>query len=125
MNSPVVVMEPADFDAWLVGQQGGAEGSTGDAVARGEELATSMGCISCHSTDGTQLVGPTWQGLFGREVTLEDGTTVTADEEYLRQAILDPNAQIVQGFAPAMPAYEGMLTEEQISDLIAYIQTLE
>lgn len=125
MNSPVVVMEPADFDAWLVGQQGGAEGSTGDAAARGEELATSMGCISCHSTDGTQLVGPTWQGLFGREVTLEDGTTVTADEEYLRQAILDPNAQIVQGFAPAMPAYEGMLTEEQISDLIAYIQTLE
>lgn len=123
MNSPVIVVEQAEFDAWIAEQQGADQG--GDAVARGEQLATEKGCISCHSIDGTTMVGPTWQGLAGHEVTLADGTTVTADAEYLRNAIVDPNAQVVQGFQPVMPSYENVLTEEEIEALIAYIQSLE
>lgn len=125
MNSPVIVVEQADFDAWVVSQQQGGAAGGQDAAAQGQELATSMGCISCHSTDGTQVVGPTWKGLFGHEVTLADGATVTADEEYLRQSIINPNGQIVQGFQPVMPSYEGTLTEEQIAALIAYMKTVQ
>lgn len=124
MNSPVVVMEQADFDAWVVEQQQGAT-QTGDLVTRGENLATEKGCISCHSVDGTAMVGPTWKGLSGRETMLADGSTITADTEYLRNAIVNPNAEVVQGFQPVMPSYDGVLTDEEIDAIIAYIESLK
>ncbi len=123
MNSPVVVVEPEEFEIWLISQQNAGE--TGDSVTRGKALAETMGCLSCHSTDGTTLVGPTWKNMYGHEVTLIDGTRVMVDELYLRRAILQPNDEIVEGFQPIMPSYEGLLTEEQIADLIAYMKSLE
>jgi mono/diheme cytochrome c family protein len=98
-----------------------------DPVARGQMLVQNQGCVACHSTDGTTLVGPTWQGVYGHEVTLADGTTVVADEEYLRESIVDPNAQIVEGFFPGiMPGnYRDMLSDEDIDAIIAYIRTLQ
>jgi len=85
MNAPVRVVEPSEFDAWLEDQT--AEPS-GDAAERGEEVAQQFGCLSCHSADGSQGVGPTWLGVFGSEKNLTNGTTVTVNEEYLRQSIL-------------------------------------
>jgi cytochrome c oxidase subunit 2 len=98
-----------------------------DPVERGQKWAEVNGCISCHSLDGSKLVGPTWKGLAGEEVTLAEGSTVTADDAYLRNSIDEPNAQIVQGYpANVMPAtYSALLTDEQINDLIAYIHTVK
>jgi cytochrome c oxidase subunit 2 len=101
----------------------GAVDGEGDAAA-GQQVYQAN-CITCHTTDGAQGVGPTWQGLYGSEVPLEGGETVTADDEYIRESILDPNAKIHQGFAPAMPTFQGVLTDEQITNVIAYIKTLE
>jgi mono/diheme cytochrome c family protein len=100
----------------------GEEGE-GDAAA-GEEIAQAQ-CFTCHTIDGSTLVGPTWQGLYGSEVTLEDGSTVTADDEYIRESIVDPNAKIHEGFPAAMPTFDGVLSDEQITNIIAYIKTLE
>lgn len=95
----------------------------GDPEA-GRQLAGAQ-CAACHSFDGSPSVGPTWQGLYGHEVALESGETVVADEEYLRESIVDPNAKIVEGFPAVMPSFATILSEEQITDIIAFIRTLE
>jgi cytochrome c oxidase subunit 2 len=104
---------------------GGATPSDGEAAAgdvqRGEELAAQ--CLSCHSVDGSALVGPTWQGLFGKTEELEGGETVVVDEAYLAESIRDPGAKIVAGFPPAMPAFD--LSDQDVQDIIAYIKSLE
>ncbi len=94
----------------------------GDAAA-GKALASQ--CLACHTIDGSQGVGPTWKGLYGHAVELEDGSTVIADDAYLMESIKDPNAKVVKGFpAGAMPPYGSILTDENVADLIAYIRTL-
>jgi len=96
-------------------------------VAQGLALAQDNGCLGCHSTDGSALIGPTWKGLYGREETLTDGTTVTVDEEYIRESIVDPNIKIVQNFTHnLMPATFGeTLSKSEIDAIIAYIKTLQ
>lgn len=91
-----------------------------------EELVPALGCLGCHSTDGAGKSGPTWKGLYGSSKTLEDGSTVTADEAYLRESILSPNAKIVRGYpSGAMPAdYQGRISPEELEALIAYIKNL-
>ena len=93
-------------------------------AAAGQQLAAANGCTGCHTIDGSEGTGPTWQGLFGAEIQLEDGSTVTADEEYIRESILDPAAKLHEGFGPIMPSFEGRLSDEQINQIIAYIETL-
>lgn len=97
-----------------------------DPVALGRSLSARNGCAACHSVDGTSLIGPTWQGLFGKEEMLADGATVLVDEAYLIESILDPNAKIVRGFTPGiMPQdFAQKLSDEQIDAIIAYIKTL-
>jgi cytochrome c oxidase subunit 2 len=124
MLADIRVVEQSEYDAWVKEQQGtGKE----DAAALGAKVAQLQGCIACHSTDGSTLVGPTWKGLYGEEVELEDGTKVTADDEYLRTAIVDPNSQIVSGFlANLMPTDFGdKLSDEDINNVIAYIKSLK
>ena len=119
MIGSVVVMEPADFQAWL----GGGRGS-GDSLAdAGGKLFQSLGCASCHS-GGPQAQGPVLQGLFGKQVKLADGSTVTADENYIRESIMNPQARLVAGFAPIMPPYQGQINEEGLLQLIAYVRSL-
>lgn len=101
---------------------GGDAGSSVGDVAKGQQLAASM-CLSCHSTDGSTIVGPTWKGLYGHEVPLTDGTTVIADDAYITQSIREPNAQVVEGFPAIMPPFD-YLTDQDIADLIAYIKSL-
>lgn len=98
-------------------------GEDGDPVAVGRSIYEAR-CALCHTTDGSTLVGPTWQGLFGHEVTLSDGSTVTADEAYITESIRDPGAQVVEGFQNIMPPFPD-LTDEQISAIIAFMETLE
>jgi cytochrome c oxidase subunit 2 len=118
MIGQVVVMEPTDFQAWLAG---GASGVS--LAAGGEKLFQDLNCITCHRA-GVQR-GPLLDGVFGSQVKLQTGEAVLADEAYIRESILNPSAKIVAGYQPIMPTYEGQVTEEQILQLIAYIQSLK
>lgn len=99
-------------------------GLPGDPT-RGFELTMAKGCLSCHSPDGSERVGPTWLHLWGREVTLEDGRTLRADADYIRRSLKDPDAERVAGFVARMPSYAEFLSDAEIDDLIAYIATLK
>jgi cytochrome c oxidase subunit II len=114
----VHALEPQDFQAWLAG--GAAEGSMADA---GAQLFQDLGCASCHLQDGRGR-GPSLVGIYNSMVRLADGRTVRADEAYIRESILNPTAKIVAGFAPIMPTYQGLVTEEGITQLIEYIRSL-
>jgi cytochrome c oxidase subunit 2 len=117
MVGDIVVMAPAQYEAWMNG------GSTGPLSATGEKIFAELGCSTCHRTD-TQGRGPNLQGVFGKPVLLEDGRTVTADENYLRECILDPGAKRVKGFQPIMPTFQGLVSEEQVNALVAYIKSI-
>lgn len=105
----------------------GSEGPSGPAAA-GRELASEKGCVNCHSTDGTESVGPTWKGLAGSDVRLADGRTIKADDTYLAESIQRPSAKTVQGFQPGLMESvikPGSISDRQAAELIAYIKTLE
>jgi len=91
-------------------------------IDTGMQLAKSKGCLACHSVDGSPLVGPSWKGLWGKSDTLVDGSTLVVDETYLKESVLDPNAKVVEGFSPIMPAYG--FSNEEFDALIAYIKSL-
>jgi cytochrome c oxidase subunit 2 len=117
MIGTIVVMEPAAFQGWL---SGGGTGSLADA---GQKLFQDLGCATCHRADSLAR-GPNLEGLFGHPVRLADGRTMTADESYIRESIVTPAAKVVAGYQPIMPTYQGLVTEEGIMQLIAYIQTI-
>jgi cytochrome c oxidase subunit 2 len=114
----VTAMEPAEYQVWLSG--GAAGGSMAD---NGAKLFQDFACSSCHLGNG-QGRGPALKGVYGKPVTLQSGETVTVDDAYLRESILNPQAKIVAGFQPAMPTFQGLVTEEQLLQLIAYVKSL-
>jgi cytochrome c oxidase subunit 2 len=92
-------------------------------VAAGERLFQQLGCSTCHRPEGTG-VGPALVGLFGQTVRLQNGETVLADEAYIRESVLNPTAKIVAGYQPLMPTFQGLISEEGLLQLIAYIRSL-
>jgi cytochrome c oxidase subunit 2 len=118
MIGRIIVLEPAEFEKWL---SGGATGLS--MVDMGASLFQRFGCHTCHRDGGTSQ-GPSLTGLFGKTVKLQDGNTVLADENYIRESILDPRAKIVTGYQPIMPTFKGLVSEEGILQLIAYIKSL-
>jgi len=118
MIGSVVVMEPAAFQSWLTG------GGSGSLAAQGQKIFQSLGCVTCHRADSAGR-GPRLEGLFGRPVNLATGEEVVADADYVRESILTPAAKVVSGYQPIMPTYLGLVSEEGLMQLIAYIQTLE
>lgn len=123
MLAPVIVMAEDDFQAWVDEQLAAVPD---DPVERGRLWAEQNACLSCHSTDGGKMVGPTWLNVYGSTEELEDGTSVTVDEDYIRESIMDPMSQIVAGYPPAMPAsLSENLTDEQIDDIIEFIKSLK
>ena len=122
MIGRIVVMEQAAFAAWLAGETPGA-GNVPVAVA-GEQLFRAQGCGTCHRADGSGQ-GPALAGVFGRTITLESGATVTADDGYLRESIVNPQAKIVAGYKPVMPTFQGLLSEEDVMRLLAYVKSLK
>ncbi len=117
MGGDIVVMEPQDYAMWM------ASGATAPLQETGKELFSALGCATCHRSD-VQGRGPNLVGLYNTDVMLEDGRTVRADDNYVREAILDPTAKIVKGFKPIMPTFQGIVSDEQLNALVAYIKSL-
>jgi cytochrome c oxidase subunit 2 len=120
MGGWVTVMEPMEYAAWLSGQSG----TDTNPVTAGQKLFAEKACITCHVADGTGRA-PSLNGVYGAKVLLADGSLVTADDAYIRESILQPNAKIVAGYQPVMPTFQGQLTEEQILSLTAYVKSLQ
>jgi cytochrome c oxidase subunit 2 len=127
MISQVIVMEPAEFERWLAApsptEMSGTEAPSAADAAR--EVMEEWGCFACHSTDGTESVGPTLKGIWGRTVTVIAGGQVyelKSDEAYLRKALLKPSDELVKGYDDLMPPSE--LTDEQMSILLEYLKIL-
>jgi len=118
MGGWVIVMEQSQYERWLNGE---IPGQTMEAA--GEAIFNERGCVTCHVADGSGR-GPSLVGIFGHPIHLATRTTVIANETYLREAILNPNAKNVSGYASIMPAYQGQLNEEQVLNLVAYIRSL-
>jgi len=91
----------------------------------GQKLYKEQQCISCHSLDGSRVVGPTFKGLFGSTRKFTDGSTATADENYIKHSLEEPGSQVVEGFAPAMPAFKDILSDDDIEGLITFIKSLK
>jgi len=113
----VTVMEPKDYEAWMGG------GGNQPLAVTGEKLFSELGCVTCHRSD-TQGRGPNLVGVYGKPVMLEDGRTVIADENYVRESIVDPGAKIAKGFKPVMPTFQGQISDEQLNALVAYVKSL-
>lgn len=123
MENPVIVVDDVNFGVWVAEQQKLAEAAGQTPEGRGQALVAANGCAACHSVNGAAGIGPTWYQLAGSEAPLSGGGTVIADDAYLAESILQPQAKIVAGFeGQQMPAYS--FTEEQVADIIAYIKTL-
>jgi cytochrome c oxidase subunit 2 len=119
MGGWVYVMEQRDFDNWL---SGNVSGQT--PVEAGQDLfMNKLGCASCHAGGPSQR-GAKLEGIYGKDVKLSNGQTVKVDDEYIRNSILNPASQIVEGYQPIMPTFKGQVTEEQLVQLVAYIKSL-
>jgi cytochrome c oxidase subunit 2 len=148
MLASVRVVEQAEYDAYieeLLNREPYSEMTPEDRGRRiwqdGLGATGAPTCAGCHSIDGSLINGPSWQGIWMREGAFDDGTSYVVDEEYIRSSILDPNAQIVEGFnanvmyqtyAEAVPAFEAEVQSiegdfgfDAIADIIAFMQTLE
>jgi len=118
MIGSIIVQEPEEFERWLAG------GAPGESVEQaGAKVFQANGCPTCHLADGSGLA-PSLLGVYGQPVKLTTGEIVTADDAYVRESILVPQAKIVMGYKPIMPSFQGQLTEEQLNDVIAYIRAL-
>jgi cytochrome c oxidase subunit 2 len=123
MRAPVQVITQEEFDAWVADELNISD----DPVVRGQQWATQYGCQACHSVDGTRIVGPSWLNVCGQTEQLADGTSLTIDEAYLYESIVNPNAKIVEGYpSNIMPNnYAEQLSDDQINDIVAYICSLK
>jgi len=129
MLARLIVLPPQQFAAWYAGKPVEAAGLGAPSTRpAGKELLRQKGCLACHSTDGSRLAGPTFQGLYGRieEVaTGDDRHTVTVDDAYLRSAIVNPGADLVVGFRNIMPPGKPALSDEEIEQIVTYLHQLQ
>ena len=119
MTGRVFVMEPHEYQAWLAGERRGRA-----PAESGAALFVSRACNTCHRSD-TAARAPLLAGLIGRRVALQGGRSVVADEGYVRESIMDPQAKIVAGYQPIMPTFKGQLSEEELLQLVDYVKTLK
>jgi cytochrome c oxidase subunit 2 len=137
MLGEVVVMKAEEFDAWIADQRRGlaavqdaapAAGETIDIRAslleQGRKLAAEYGCFGCHTVDGTQHIGPTWRDLYGKAERLEGGKSVRVDEAYLTRSMMDPRAEVVAGYQPVMPTFQGRVPAPEIAAIVEFIKSL-
>ena len=123
MQTAVVVHETEDdLNAWI--KKVSKRGSEVSPEDWGEKLYLRRGCAGCHTVDGTKRVGPSFKGTYGNVRPLADGSTVKADENYVRESILYPKSKVVAGYQPVMPSYKGQLSDDDIDSIIAYLKTL-
>lgn len=117
MIGSVIVMDPREYQQWLAG------GPEGSLASQGEKVFQKFACNTCHTGDATAR-GPMLAGLYGRQVMLTTGNVVVADENYIRESILHPQAKIASGFQPIMPTFQGQVSEEDLLKIVAYLKSL-
>lgn len=123
MQAKVIVESQQKYDEWMA--TGGDEWMKHPPEEWGQIQYRAKGCETCHSVDGSRSKGPTWKGLFGKMEKLRDGKTVEVDEAYLRESMMNPAAKVVDGFEPVMPTFQGLLRENEIRGLVAFIKSLK
>ena len=101
-----------------------AGGAAPADASKGQRLVEAW-CKECHSIDGSKSKGPSWKGIFGKQEKLRGGASVTVDENYLRESMLQPQAKVVEGYEPIMPTFQGLLRENEIRGLVAFIKSLQ
>ena len=137
MLGEVVVMRPEEFDAWIADQRRGLARAEDAAPSPGEpfdvraslreqgrRLAGEYGCFSCHTVDGTRHIGPTWLDLYGKVERLEGGKTVKVDEAYLTRSMMEPRADVVLGYQPVMPTFQGRVPPPEVAAIVEFIKSL-
>jgi cytochrome c oxidase subunit 2 len=122
MLGSVRVLSAEDYGKWLASPD---PGEAHDLVADGMAVAARRGCLNCHTIDGQRHIGPTWAGLYGSTVRLEDGRTVVADDGYLTKSMMEPADEVVAGFKPVMPTYRGVLEEPEVAALVELMASLK
>ncbi len=122
MIAQVVVHPAGEFESWL--EQASNFLETMTPVEAGRKLFLVRGCQQCHSVDGTAKTGPSLLGVFGHSQGLADGSMVVADENYIRESILEPMARVVAGYEPVMPTYQGRIKDDEITAIIEYLKSL-
>jgi cytochrome c oxidase subunit 2 len=121
MRGRVVAVPP---EAYERARRQRGRGGADDLVAAGARVAAERGCLRCHTVDGTPHLAPSFAGLYGREVPLEGGDTLVADDAYLTESMMDPRARVHRGYAPIMPSYLGQLSATEAAALVLYIRSL-
>lgn len=122
MLARVKVVGTREYALWIEQSSGPGEGVSLEDY--GASLYKSRRCVTCHSTDGSLNVGPSFKGIFGESTGLQGGGTAKVDENYIRESILDPQAKVVAGYQPVMPTYQGLLKDRDIDAIVAYIKSL-
>jgi len=123
MQAKLTVDTEPEFKKWL--ETGGTEWMNYTPEEWGKIQREEKGCATCHSIDGTRGQGPSWKGIWGKMEKLSDGKEVLVDENYVRESMMFPQAKIVAGFQPIMPTFQGLLHDQDVRGLIAYIKTLK
>lgn len=123
MTGKVTVLSDSAYALWLEKGSGPAQGES--LADYGGRLFTERACVTCHRLDGKADIGPSLAGLFGKPELLEDGSSITVDENYIRESLLEPSAKVTAGFKPIMPTYQGILKDRDVDALIEFIKSLE
>ena len=128
MLGKVRVLSASDYAQWLEDApalpRGDGPGADGDLVAAGRDVAVRRGCFNCHTVDGQPSIGPSWARLYRARVALADGRSVVADEAYLTRSMMEPQADVVEGYRPVMPTYRGVLEQPEVAALVELIEAL-
>jgi cytochrome c oxidase subunit 2 len=123
MMAKIKVVDQQEFDDYILGESSGGGTGGNPVFENGMKVYQKYACIGCHTLDGTPSTGPTWKGLYGSKRMWNDGGSATADENYIRDSILEPNKHIAKGFeAGKMPMFKGMITDEEITQIIDFMK---
>lgn len=122
MLAKLVVMEEKEYEQWLSESKSEDEG--GSLEELGKKLYTKLGCVACHTTDGSIKIAPSFKGIYGKMEEFADGTKAKIDDEYIRNKILQPTKHVAKGYPPVMPSFQGRVKERDISGLIEFIKSL-
>jgi len=128
MYNWVKVLPEEQFNTWYTDTTALVAAATDSPVASGKRIMTNIGCFACHTTDGSKLVGPSFKGLYGSTTRVKTGGTtreVKADDDYIKQSVYDPGADVVEGFNKGlMQSYQSQLSDDDVALIIEYLKTL-
>ena len=138
MRAEVIVMKPAEYEAWLANLKRGIPNTQDGTptpienvaantslVEQGKRIAVEQGCVKCHTVNGERHIGPSWLDMYGRHEKMKTGEMITVDEGYMTESIMDPAAKIVDGFDNVMPSFQNKLAGPEIAALVEYMKSLQ